>query len=276
MIVVANSWLSPDPLAWIHRVEAHSIAAELRRTGHRVQLLSFAEALQGEPSSDQLLLRLSDPVMLDATTALARAGVPYAGPGAEPLERCYDKYAAYNLVDQQGLRCPLTKLAHDADDIPLPRIIKPRRGSDSIGVRLQRARRDGKKRSDASTIVQQRIIGTEVTVAVLGSHTGLPLEILLPEGALYTFARKYLRRTRKRPLADATITASVRAAAREIAELLAIDWAARVDFILERDTGHAYFLECDAAPLIGATSAFAMSLTAAGIARDTQWQQLLA
>ena len=56
----------------------------------------------------------------------------------------------------------------------------------------------------------------------------------------------------------------------QIAETLAADWAARVDFVHETATGRLRFLECDVAPLIGANSAFAASLAAAGTTREEQ------
>jgi hypothetical protein len=56
--------------------------------------------------------------------------------------------------------------------------------------------------------------------------------------------------------------------AEQIGRALGVDWAARVDFIV-RD-GRPFFLECDAAPLVGPDSAFAASFAAAGVKRATQ------
>jgi D-alanine-D-alanine ligase-like ATP-grasp enzyme len=59
----------------------------------------------------------------------------------------------------------------------------------------------------------------------------------------------------------------------EVGRLLGIDWAARVDFIV-RD-GTPFFLECDAAPLVGPDSAFAASFAAAGVERAAQLRWLV-
>ena len=105
------------PLAWIHRAEAHAIAAELR-----VPLRTF----DGQGG----LLRLSDPVMLRVTETLTRAGIPYLGPGAAVMQLCYDKRAATERVAAAGIACP-------ADATSFPMLIKPRRGSDSLGVHAE-------------------------------------------------------------------------------------------------------------------------------------------
>src|SRR5260221_14165710 len=116
--VLREGW-RPQPLAWLHRAEARAIAAELG-----LPVRTFDEKAGG-------LLRLSDPVMLRATEALTRAGIPYIGPGAAVLRLCYDKLAATQRVAGAGIECP-------AGGRSFPLIVKPRRGSDSLGVRVLR------------------------------------------------------------------------------------------------------------------------------------------
>ena len=152
-------------------------------------------------------------------------------------------------------------------------MLKPRRGSDSLGVRFPR--RVPSRCATPDYIVQRRIRGADLTVATLRGRTGVPLRILLPEGTPYSFARKYLLPARRAPLADAARSQRVRDLAARIAALFASDWAARVDFILESGTGRLCFLECDVAPLIGRGSAFADSLSAAGMTRSDQLRLLL-
>jgi D-alanine-D-alanine ligase-like ATP-grasp enzyme len=61
----------------------------------------------------------------------------------------------------------------------------------------------------------------------------------------------------------------------KIAKVFGVDWAARIDLIQETITGRLCFIECDVAPLLGAQSAFAASLEAAGIGRTEQLRLLL-
>jgi D-alanine-D-alanine ligase-like ATP-grasp enzyme len=272
--VLRESW-RPHWLAWIHRVEARSIAEELRRAGYTVRLIPFLDdAVSGLPSG-LLMLRISDPVMLAAVQTLTRAGKPFCGPGAAVMERCYDKYEAYRIATANGVDCPPTLLASEASSMRFPLVLKPRRGSDSIGVRLLR---DGPIPAYARTdgyIVQQCVRGAELTVAVFGDRAGTPLRILLPEATPYSFLRKYLVRPRRAPLDGAGLAERVRRMASEIARIFKVDWAARLDLIHETGTDRLRFLECDVAPLVGATSAFAASFQAAGVSRDQQLRMLL-
>jgi D-alanine-D-alanine ligase-like ATP-grasp enzyme len=272
--ILYESW-RPHPLAWIHRAEARSCAEELRRAGHSVRLIKcHADSISTLPRGP-LLLRLSDPVMLDVVQTLTRAGRSFLGPSASVMERCYDKYAAYRIATANGVDCPATLLAGDTDIMRFPLVLKPRRGSDSIGVRLLRkgqapdwARTDG-------YLVQEHVRGTELTIAVFRGRAGMPLRILLPEATPYSFLRKYLLRPRRAPVAEAILAERVRRVALEIAGIFEIDWAARIDLIHETATDRLRFLECDVAPLVGANSAFAASFERAGMTRAEQLRMLM-
>jgi biotin carboxylase len=214
--------------------------------------------------------------MQAAAQALGRAGVRYLGPSAAVMARCYDKWEAHRIASAGGIDCPATVLATDARGLAFPLIVKPRRGSDSIGMRLVRDAPIPRRARGAHYVAQERIVGAELTVAVIGGRAGTPLKLDLPEGTPYTFARKYLLRPARGPLADAALAERVRALALEIAGLFAVNWAARVDLIHETATGRLRFLECDVAPLVGPDSAFAASLAAAGMPRAEQLELLLA
>lgn len=218
---------------------------------------------------------MSDPVMFSAVKSLTRSGIHYLGPSASVMECCYDKYKAYRIATANGIDCPVTALANEAGAIPFPLVLKPRYGSDSIGVRLLRgAPLPARIRTDGY-IAQQYVRGAELTVAVLRERAGMPLRILLPEGTPYSFFRKYLLRPPRVPLAGASLAERVRLAALKIAGIFGVDWAARIDLIHETKTDRLCFLECDVAPLIAEHSAFAASLEAAGISRAEQLHLLL-
>ena len=267
--------LHPHPLAWIHRDEARAIAAELRCAGHEVNVLRYGADSVKNLTSDPLLLRLSDPVMFAAVQALTSARLSFIGPSAEVMARCYDKYQAYRVAAANSVDCPPTSLANAGGSMAFPLMLKPRRGSDSLGVRLLRGGPIPVRFRTEAYIAQEYVHGTELTVAVLHGHVGMPLHIDLPEDTPYSFWRKYLLRPPNAPLADTGVSARVRDAARRIAEVFGVNWAARIDLIHEKDTGRLRFLECDVAPLVGARSAFAASLEAAGIDRAKQLRLLL-
>ena len=256
-----------DPLAWIHRSEARAIAQELRRRGSVVQRFAFRPSGIAALRGDRCILRLSDPVMLEAAQALSSAGVSYIGPGHEVMKRCYDKYAATRVVAAAGFTCPATSLGTDADGVAFPAVVKPRRGSDSIGVRHRAHAPLPARFRNERYVVQRRIHGAEITVGVLHGEAGVALHILVPDGRLYTFVRKYVLRPRIVPMPEPRLAARVRAEALRIAETLGVDWAARVDFIHDPRVDALYFLECDVAPLVGRGSAFDTSMRGAGLGR---------
>jgi D-alanine-D-alanine ligase-like ATP-grasp enzyme len=271
--VLRESW-RPHPLAWIHRAEARSFAEELRRAGYTVRLVRFqSDSVSGLPTGT-LLLRVSDPVMLAAVRTLTRAARPFLGPGAAVMERCYDKYEAHRIATANGIDCPATALASAAGGMSFPLMLKPRRGSDSIGIRLLRHGPIPARARTDSHIAQQYVNGAELTVAVFRRRVGMPLRILLPAGTPYTFIRKYLLRPQREALTDKNLAERVRSTALEIAEIFGVDWAARIDLIHETATGGLRFLECDVVPLIGAHSAFAASFEAARVSRAEQLRML--
>ena len=274
VVVVRERW-RPHPLAWIHRAEALSVVRELRAAGGdvRVELLRL-DAVARLPTGP-LLLRLSDPWMLEAAQALSAASIAYIGPSAGAMARCYDKYESWRIASAAGVDCPATVFADDAGALSFPLFLKPRRGSDSIGVRLLRQGPIPRSARTGAHIAQERVLGAELTIAVLHGRVGMPLQIFLPEGTPYSFTRKYFWRPGRAPVADAALVERVRELAQRVAAALGVDWAARIDLIHERATARLRFLECDVAPLVGAQSACAASLAAAGVGRAEQLQLLL-
>ena len=273
--ILIEPWRA-HPLAWIHRGEARAIAGELRRAGHAVTEIRFRKDAVADLPPGGLLLRLSDPVMLVAAQALGRAGIPYLGPSAAVMARCHDKWVAHGIASAAGVDCPATALAAEAAGLSFPIVVKPRWGSDSLGLRLVRSGPIPSRVRSAGFIAQERILGAELTVAVIHDCVGMPLRLELPAGTPYSFARKYLLRPRRAPLADEALAERVRRLATEIAGVFAVDWAARIDLIHETATGRLRLLECDVAPLVGPGSAFAASLGAAGVPRAEQLELLLA
>jgi D-alanine-D-alanine ligase-like ATP-grasp enzyme len=272
LTVLIDPWRA-DLLAWLHRAEARAIVRELRAAGRIVHVRGFDR--RDLPRAARILLRLSDPVMVDAVDELMTAGVVYCGPGRGALERCYDKWRAYQLVAQAGVECPETRFALEEDGLQRPIVVKPRRGSDSIGMRVIRGEGVPAKLRSEAMLVQPQIFGSELTVGVIDGIAGEPLKLELAEGVPYSFARKYLRQPGRAPLADRDFAARVQQTALTAARALGVDWAARVDFIYERASRRLLFLECDAAPLVGPASAFAASLSASGMARAEQLARIL-
>ena len=178
--VLLEPWRA-HPLAWIHRGEARAIARELRRAGHEVAVRRYRPGAIRDLPCETLLLRLSDPVMLAAVQALTRAGRPMIGLGAEVMARCYDKYQAHGIAAANGVDCPATALASAAGGMTFPLMLKPRRGSDSLGAQLvRRAPIPARLRTEAY-IAQEYVRGVELTVAVLAGASACRCEFISPK-----------------------------------------------------------------------------------------------
>ena len=110
-------------------------------------------------------------------------------------------------------------------------MLKPRWGSDSIGLRRYAYGPVPACKRNERYIVQRYIRGADITIGVLNGQAGAPLHIRIPDGTLYTFTRKYVLRPRIVPVAEQRFATRVGAEAVRIAATLGVGWAARIDFI---------------------------------------------
>jgi hypothetical protein len=173
--VIIEPWRA-HPLAWIHRGEGRAIARELGQANRPVTVLPFRadRAAELPPGS---LLRLSDPAMFAAAQALGRAGIRATSVRALQSARCMTNGWRTASRTPPAWTVP-TALAPDAG-FRLPLVVKPRCGSDSLGMRLVRAAHSA-KRARARASSQERIVGAELTVGVIHDCVGMPLRIDLP------------------------------------------------------------------------------------------------
>jgi len=158
--------------------------------GVDARLLRFDAGTVARMAGERLLLRLSDPVMLQATHALTDASIRYMGPRAAVMERCYDKYEASRIASAAGVASPRTALGCDAAPETFPAILKPRRGSDSIGVRILRRGPVPPRARDDRHIVQPLVHGSEITIGVL--QQGLSISEAVHTFSILTIGSKAL------------------------------------------------------------------------------------
>ncbi|HET7365753.1 MAG TPA: ATP-grasp domain-containing protein, partial [Burkholderiales bacterium] len=118
--------------------------------------------------------------MLRAAELLTRAGKAYFGPRAAVMQVCYDKLRSTRLAEAEGVACPRTLPGDAAGGVAFPAIVKPRRSSDSIGLRLVRKGPLPARYRTPEYIVQEHVRGRELSVGLIGSRVGRPLELALP------------------------------------------------------------------------------------------------
>jgi D-alanine-D-alanine ligase len=144
------------------------------------------------------------------------AGLPYVGDGVLASALAMDKHVAKAVLEHAGLRvAPWTTVlrrewAADPVDVAeavaahgWPLFVKPARAGSSMGVsRVDEPSQLGAAMAlafehDSKVIVEPRVIGREVEVAVLEGRDGvprtsLPGEIVVDEAGFYDFESKYL------------------------------------------------------------------------------------
>ncbi|WP_182047922.1 D-alanine--D-alanine ligase family protein [Curtobacterium sp. ME26] len=190
------------------------------------------------------------------------AGLPYVGDGVLASALAMDKHTAKAVLEHAGLRvAPWTTVLRrewtaDPDGVAgtvaahgWPLFVKPARAGSSMGVsRVDEpaqlaAAMDLAFEHDAKVIVEPRVVGREVEVAVLEGRDGvprtsLPGEIVVAEDGFYDFAAKYLGGDEAllcpAPLTDDE-TAAIRAIGARAFDAIGGAGLARVDCFLSED-----------------------------------------
>ncbi len=211
--------------------------------------------------------------------ALETVGLPYTGSGVMASALAMDKWRTKLVWLAAGVATPRYRLL-DADtdfgsvvaELGLPLIVKPAREGSSIGVTRANtlaelhAAFDLASKLDPLVIVEEFVVGEELTAAVLGEQT-LPLvRIEAPEGK-YDYQNKYftdvVRYHCPAGVPDA-IESEIRAQAQQAFQVLGCRGWGRADVILRAD-GSFSFLEMNTAPGMTSHSLVPIAARAAGI-----------
>ena len=214
-------------------------------------------------------------------------GVPYVGCGVTASAVAMDKDIAKRLVSGAGIATArwetIRRSAWDENpgvaieaaerSLRLPVFVKPTALGSSVGITMV-DHRDGLKdavanafRYDDGVLVEQRIEGREIEVAVLdGPHASEPGEVVVASG-WYTYDAKYVDDA-SRFEAPASLSPEDGARARSLAEqifgLLGMEGLARIDFFLD-EAGRFWFNEANTMPGFTSISGFPQMWLATGM-----------
>jgi D-alanine-D-alanine ligase len=210
---------------------------------------------------------------------LEALGVPYTGSGVLGSALALDKIRCKQVWMSVGLPTPAYRKLAKGDDvhvaaraIGLPLIVKPSCEGSSVGISrvvdeadLQAAL-DLAARYPGELLMEQMIIGDELTVPVLG-NVALPSIRIVPKGLWYDYHAKYI--------ADDTQYLCPGLEGADEAEIGRIALAAfqaagcrgwgRVDVMRDRATGNFYLLEVNTAPGMTSHSLVPKAAKQAGI-----------
>jgi D-alanine-D-alanine ligase len=219
-------------------------------------------------------------------------GIPYTASGVSACMRCADKVLSKHAMLDAGLPTPdfysFTETAFKElgaaealgaieERLEFPIVVKPADQGSALGIRFARSPADIPAALVAAfsyshkVVLERHVHGRELAVSILGSEP-LPIVEAVPrEEDFYDFSARYtIGRTSfvcPAQLGE-PLTERAQALALDVYRLLGCRGFARVDLMLEEDTGELYVLEANAIPGLTETSLLPQAADAAGIDFD--------
>ncbi len=280
----------------------------LERLGHRVIPIDVGGDLverltRAEPEIAFVALHGRDGEDGTVQELLEVMGIPYTGSGVSACIRAADKVLAKHAMRDAGIPTPDFYAFNEtafrelgaAQALPaierrlrFPIVVKPAGQGSALGIKFARAAEDvpaalvAAFSYDRKVLLERYIAGRDLAVSIIdddGRTRALPVDEAVPEQEdFYDFESRYeIGRTRFVCPAELGGTAAAQAAelALEVYRLLGCAGFARVDLMLENDTGELYVLETNAIPGLTETSLLPQAADAAGIAFDELIERIL-
>jgi D-alanine-D-alanine ligase len=224
---------------------------------------------------------------------LELVGVPYTASGPSACSRCMDKVVAKHELRGAGLPTPdfyaFSQAAFEdlgaaralpalEERLDFPIVVKPAAQGSALGIKFARTAADvpgaivAAFSYDTKVLLERHIEGRDLAVSVLDGPDGpeaLPVVEAIPhEDDFYDFEARYeIGRTAF--VCPALIPPETTARAQELAlaayGTLGCSGFARIDLMLEAETGDLYLLEANAIPGLTDTSLLPLAAEAAGI-----------
>jgi D-alanine-D-alanine ligase len=286
----------------------------LKRLGHDVVALDAGPQLAQELAAsapDAALIALhgrhgEDGTMQELLEAL---DIPYTGSGPAACVRCTDKALAKHLMRAAGVPTPDFRCLQEVSikefgagaarptieaALGFPLVVKPARGGSALGVKFAHSSTElpaaivGALSYDGKALIERYVKGRDLAVSVLDAAGGrasileplaLPvLEAIPREEDFYNYESRYeIGMTTFVCPAElpAETTARAQALALEVYKLLGCHGLARVDLMLDQDSGELYVLETNVVPGLTETSLLPQAADAAGIGFDALVARIL-
>jgi D-alanine-D-alanine ligase len=280
----------------------------LRRLGHTVVSIDAGADLierirAATPDAAFIALHGRDGEDGTVQELLEILGVPYTGSGVLACMRTSDKVLTKQLLIEAGIPTPpffsfnesAFKQLGAADLLPaieqrleFPIVVKPARGGSALGVKY--AHDPGHVPGalvaalsyDPRILLERHVAGRDLAVSIVDSPDGLEVlpvvEAIPREEDFYDFEARYeIGRTSF--LCPAELPPAMTERAQELAlavyRLLGCYGFARVDLMLEEESGELFVLEANAIPGLTETSLLPQAADAAGIDFDQLIERVL-
>lgn len=207
--------------------------------------------------------------------------IPYTGSGVEASRLAMDKIASRRLFETAGLRVPrykvIDKSSYDTNlrahnNLGLPLVIKPAAQGSSIGLSII-DKEEGLDKAvglafsfDKKVIVEEYIMGREMTVGILDAHA-LPVIEIIPKKTFFDYEAKYQPGMTDYIVParlDERIAGKLRRVALSADKLLGCFGCSRVDMILNKEN-LPVVLEVNTIPGLTETSLLPKAAKSCGI-----------
>ena len=204
--------------------------------------------------------------------------IRYTGSGVLASALAMDKAMSKRVLTAAGVLMPQDTTLRRGEtlvgEIALPCIVKPNALGSTIGMAIARTSAEISPAVEAAfgyddtVLIEQFIMGTEITVPILGNAEleVLPIVEIVPNGGFYDYEAKYTAGATDE-IVPARISETLAAEARRIAQLchrtLGCRGMSRTDMIITPD-GKIYTLEVNTIPGMTPTSLLPRSAEAAG------------
>lgn len=225
--------------------------------------------------------------------ALDLLGVPYTGSSSLGSAMAMDKAVAKRIMESVGVRTPkwqeLTLRRDEIDalskSLPVPCAVKVVDGGSSIGVSLPDTREELRAalehvlRYGSRVVVEEKIVGRELTVPVLGDRALCPIEIVPPESGKFDYVSKYqpgadaASELCPAPIPDGT-AAMLQSEALRLHRALGLSVYSRADVMLDGE-GRAWFLEVNTLPGMTPASLIPKAAAVAGLSYEELCEQIV-
>mgnify|MGYP001559131148 CR=1 FL=1 len=212
---------------------------------------------------------------------LDKSGIPYKTSSVEASKLCWDKWAYKQLLIKNQIRVSHGILVskEDINDqrFTRPFVLKPINGGSTLDVVI--ARKPTEKDIASARhylekyeqmLLEEVVVGTEVTIAVLG-ETALPvIEIIPPDNQEFDYENKYNGASQElapAPHVSQDLQSIVRDLAFKIHKLTGCRGMSRTDMIIDR-SGSPHVLETNTIPGLTEQSLLPKAAAAAGISME--------
>lgn len=267
-----------------------AVAAALRSLGHTVHELDPRTPQWQLPAgTEAVFLALHGTYGEDGTVQkqLDALGVPYTGCDAEASRIAFDKVLTKQSCLEAGV--PTAKFAVInsiqaalPEGLALPLVVKPSRQGSSVGLQFVdkpdqwSAAIAESLKFDTEVLVEEKIVGRETTVGILGGQV-LPVVEVRPKTGSYDYQTKYTAGATEYFCPadfDAPTTARIQSAALGAFQAIGGRDYSRVDVMVAAD-GSPVVLEVNTLPGMTETSLLPKAAAAAGISYSALCQRMI-